>query len=75
MATSTSLCMAVRMASGMVRVTPCRFPANMMVAPNSPMARPQHRIAPDSNAGQLSGSVIRQKVRKLLTPSVSDACS
>ena len=39
------------MACGMVWVRPGRLPAKVMVAPNSPSARAQHRAAPATSDG------------------------
>src|SRR5918994_1162684 len=44
-------------ASGMVCVTPRKFPAKMMVPPNSPRARAQAVMAPASSAGNARGTV------------------
>ncbi len=47
----------------------------MIVAPNSPSARAQHRIAPAPIDGPTSGSVTRRKTVNLLAPSVMAASS
>ena len=47
--------------SGIVRVSPCRLPAKVIVAPNSPSARAQQSTAPATSAGRISGSVTRRK--------------
>ena len=51
-------------------VSPVRFPANIMVAPNSESARAQARPSPVSMAGLANGSVTLKKVRHGETPKV-----
>ena len=67
--------MAVMIARGMVWVSPMRFPANMMVAPNSERARAQARAMPVTMDGPASGRVSRQKVSQGDTPRVCDTSS
>ena len=69
-APSRLVSMADIMARGMVWVSPVRFPANIMVAPNSESALAQARPNPVYMAGAARGSVIRKKVRHGETPSV-----
>ena len=62
-------------ARGMVCVLPGKFPANVIVAPNSPSARAHERTAPAINAGRIVGSVTRQNVYQRDAPKVRDASS
>ncbi|CAI4166363.1 hypothetical protein CCOS2040_14690 [Streptomyces albidoflavus] len=55
--------------SGRVWVAPGRFPAKVIVAPNSPSARAQVRAAPAASAGASSGSVTVAKTRSGPAPS------
>ena len=48
------------MASGMVWVRPGKFPANVIVAPNSPSARAHASTAPAMRPGRMAGSVTRR---------------
>src|SRR5438477_1204888 len=48
------------MASGMVWVRPARFPANVIVAPNSPSARAHVSTAPAASCGATIGRVTRR---------------
>src|SRR3989442_1674558 len=59
----------------MVRVVPARLPAKVIVAPNSPSARAQHRTAPAATDGPTIGSVTRRKAVHRLAPSVAAASS
>ena len=59
----------------MVWVRPGRLPANMMVAPNSEMARAQARASPPRMDGPASGRVSRQKVAQGETPRVCETSS
>src|SRR4051794_8827860 len=59
----------------MVRVTPCRLPAKVIVAPNSPSALAQHSTAPATRAGRISGSVTRRKTVSRFAPRVAAASS
>src|SRR5918999_75471 len=63
------------MASGAVWVVPARFPANTIVAPNSPRARAQHRVEPATRAGAVAGRVTVRRIISLLAPSVAAASS
>lgn len=65
----------LRMASGKVWVCPIMLPANMIVAPNSDIARAQAKAAPPAIAGHASGMVILQKVDHGETPRVSEISS
>ena len=69
-APSRLVSMADMMANGMVWVSPVRFPANIMVAPNSDKALAHARPRPVTMAGAASGNVIRKKVRQGETPKV-----
>jgi hypothetical protein len=51
------------------------WPANMIVAPNSPTARAQHRIAPPKSAGEAIGSVTLRKTCHSVAPSTRAASS
>ena len=51
------------------------WPANMMVAPNSPSARAQHRIAPPNNAGAETGAVTKRNTCHSDAPSARAASS
>ena len=57
----------------MVWVRPRNEPANMIVAPNSPSARAQHRIAPPNSAGAARGTVTWRKTCHSLAPSTRAA--
>ena len=59
----------------MVLVRPRTWPDTTDTAPNSPMARALHRMAPYSRPHLMFGSVTRQKICQPLAPSVSAACS
>ena len=69
-APSKLVSMADIIASGMVWVSPVRFPANIMVAPNSESALAQANPSPVNIAGAANGKVIRKKVRQGETPRV-----
>ncbi len=58
-------------ASGIVWVRPWKLPAKISVAPSSPRARAQQRMAPASTDGHDSGRTMRQKMRSGLAPSVA----
>ena len=47
--------------AGTVRVVPGKFPAKVIVAPNSPRARAQASTAPAAMPGRMRGKVIRRK--------------
>src|SRR5215211_1257541 len=66
---------STKIASGMVCVSPWRFPANRIVAPNSPSARAHVSAAPATSDGAISGSTTRRKVVKPRAPSVAAASS
>src|SRR5450631_3704496 len=59
----------------MVWVRPGKFPANVIVAPNSPSARAQHNTAPASREGAIRGIVTVRKTVSLAAPSVAAASS
>src|ERR1019366_3483424 len=59
-AASGLLSKAKKMAKGMVWVLPCRLPAKVIVAPNSPRARAQLSAAPATREGAMSGRVTRR---------------
>src|SRR5207247_5307176 len=59
-ATSGRVSRAMYTASGRVGVAPGRFPANVIVAPNSPRARAQESTAPAKTEGAISGGVTRR---------------
>ena len=59
-AASWSVCRRSKTASGRVWVLPCRFPANVIVAPNSPSARAHDRTRAAAICGAISGSVTRR---------------
>src|SRR6266700_3489360 len=61
-AVSRSLSAATYTAIGIVCVTPGKFPAKVIVAPNSPKARAHANPTPASRAGRMSGKVTRRKV-------------
>ena len=61
--------------SGSVRVTPCRLPAKVRVAPNSPSARANASTAPDSTPGATSGRVTRKSTRPGRAPRVAATAS
>ena len=54
-AASGSVCNCSKTASGSVWVRPCRFPANVIVAPNSPSARAHDRTSAAAICGPMSG--------------------
>ena len=62
-------------ASGRVCVVPGKFPANVIVAPNSPRARAQHSTAPAKTEGAISGSVTRRNTSHRPAPRVRAASS
>src|ERR1700674_2339473 len=62
-------------ASGIVCVRPGKFPANVIVAPNSPSARAQQSTAPAMSEGRTSGRVTRHRTVQRLAPSVRAASS
>src|SRR5205823_1709121 len=64
-----------KIASGSVWVWPSRFPANMMVAPNSPRARPHARAAPADRDRAARGTATRPNVLAGPAPSVRAAVS
>src|SRR5690606_18899405 len=74
-AVSRSLSSATNTAKGMVWVRPCRLPANVTVAPNSPNARAQVSSRPDTRDGAIIGSVTRRSTVHLPAPSVAAAPS
>ena len=59
----------------MVWVRPARFPANVMVAPNSPSALAQASTAPAAIDGHTMGRVIRLRTVRREAPSVAAASS
>src|SRR4028119_1432138 len=59
----------------MVRVTPGKLPAKVIVAPNSPSARAKQSTAPALMPGATSGSVTRRKTVQRDAPSVAAAAS
>src|SRR5690606_36423160 len=61
--------------SVIVLVRPRMWPDTTDTAPNSPMARALHRIAPYNRPHLIFGSVTRQKICQPPAPSVSAACS
>src|SRR6266508_2530797 len=62
-------------ASGSVCVRPWRFPANVMVAPNSPSALAQHSTSAAAICGASMGSVTRRSTYQREPPSVAAASS
>ena len=56
-------------------MTPGRFPANVMVAPNSPRARAHESAVPASSEGRASGSITRKNVIASEARSVAAASS
>src|SRR5918994_27697 len=62
-------------ARGSVCVVPGKLPANVIVAPNSPSARAQHRTAPASTPGATLGRVTRRKVVQPDAPRVAATSS
>src|SRR5260370_13789287 len=62
-------------ANGTVWVTPGRLPANVIVAPNSPSARAQHKTEPAKTDGPISGSVTRVNTLQRLAPNARAASS
>src|SRR6185312_14306793 len=61
--------------SGTVLVRPRICPLTTETAPNSPIARALHNSTPYSKPQRMFGSVMCQKVRRPLAPSVNAACS
>src|SRR3954454_18379554 len=59
----------------MVCVVPGKLPAKVIVAPNSPSARAQHRTAPAATPGATSGRVTRRNVVQRSAPRVAAASS
>ena len=59
----------------MVWVRPGRFPAKVIVAPNSPRARAQVSTVPAASEGQMSGSVTRRKTVRRRAPRLRAASS
>jgi hypothetical protein len=59
----------------MVSVRPARLPAKVTVAPNSPSARAQHRMAPAATDGATMGSVTRRNTIQRPAPRVAAASS
>ena len=70
-----SLSMVVSIANGIVCVLPVKFPANMIVAPNSEIALAQANAKPDSIDGLANGMVNFQKVFQGEIPNVCDTSS
>ena len=66
---------AVIIAKGIVCVSPIKFPANIIVAPNSESARAQASPSPVIIAGAASGSVTRRKVAAGDIPKVCETSS
>src|SRR5437588_2373536 len=62
-------------ASGSVWVRPGKLPAKVMVAPNSPSARAQHRAAAAPSEGANAGSTTRRRVNHGPAPRVAAASS
>ena len=58
-----------------VCVRPRRLPANMIVAPNSPIPRAMQSASPAARPPLASGSATRKNVRTGPAPSVRDAAS
>ena len=56
-------------------MTPGRFPAKVIVAPNSPSARAQVSTVPAASDGQISGSVTRRNTILRLAPWLRAASS
>ena len=59
----------------MVCETPGRLPANMIVAPNSPSARPKVITAPETSPPAVRGTEISAKIRRGEAPRVRAVCS
>src|SRR5438105_12162335 len=59
----------------MVCVRPGKFPANVIVAPNSPSARAQHSTAPAISEGRTRGKVTLHRTVHRLAPRVRAASS
>ena len=74
-AVSRLVSMALMMANGIVWVLPVRFPANMIVAPNSDIARAHDRASPVRSDGAAKGIVTRQNVHQGDTPKVREMSS
>ena len=70
-----SLSMVVNIANGIVWVLPVKFPANIIVAPNSEIALAQANAKPDSIDGLANGRVNFQKVFQGEIPNVCDTSS
>src|ERR1700729_4081818 len=60
---------------GMVSVRPGKLPAKVIVAPNSPSARAQHRTAPAPSDGAIIGTVTRRNTVIRRAPRVAAASS
>src|SRR2546430_1226194 len=60
---------------GMVCVRPGKLPAKVIVAPNSPSARAQHRTALATSDGATIGTVTRRNTVIRVAPSVAAASS
>jgi hypothetical protein len=56
-------------------VVPCRDPAKVTVAPNSPSARAKHSTVPDTSAGPSTGRVTRRSTYPGLAPRARAASS
>src|SRR5699024_6498118 len=74
-ATFGSVSNARYVANGSVRVSPGKFPAKVIVAPNSPNARAQHNTAPAAIPGATLGNVTRRNVSQRPAPNVAAASS
>ena len=61
--------------AGRVCVMPATLPANMIVAPNSPSARAQARMAPPASTGIASGTMTLRKTCHSPLPSMRAASS
>ena len=70
-----SVSIAVKMAKGMVWVRPVRLPANIIVAPNSEMARAHANASPPRIDGAAKGIVTRQNVAQGDTPKLWEMSS
>ena len=66
---------ATKTASGSVWVRPRRFPANVIVAPNSPRALAQVSTRPATSEGPIAGIVTRRITVQGLAPKVAAAPS
>src|ERR1700730_6124580 len=60
---------------GIVSVRPGKLPAKVIVAPNSPRARAQHKTAPAPSDGAISGTVTRRNTVIRAAPRVAAASS